>query len=497
VIPMRILFCLVLLACYSRSSAQSPVKEQPSLTRLNQEIEKLKKDPDLAHSVWGFCVVNAKTGAPVASYNSQLTLTPASTLKIITSAAALAILGKDFRYETYLEYDGTLDTVTGILKGNIYIRGGGDPSLGSSLFREKADTFITDKWAMLLKAKGIKQVDGMVIGDASVFEDEMIPPTWIWADIGNYFGAGASGLTFMDNKYTAYYRSGASAGDTTWILKIAPEIPGLVIRNQVRAGGSGDNAFIYGAPYEFSRYVTGSIPVGKTNYEVDGSIPDPPLFCAQTLEAAMKKEGILVSSPATTVRQLKLNGTYKKAKRILLHTNFSPALEKIVYYTNLKSNNLFAEHLLKTVAWKKTGYGTDTAGKTAVINYWSSKGVNTKALFISDGSGLSRANAVTPQQLVSILRVVRNESYYEAFYNSLPVAGRSGSLGSLCVGTCAENNLRAKSGYINRARGYAGYVKNKKGEELAFSILANNYDCTPTEMKKKMERIMILVAELE
>lgn len=469
----------------------------PSLQRLSQEVEKLRKDPDMAHATWGLSVTNAKTGSVVHEFNSQASLIPASTLKVVTTASALAILGPDFRYETALEYDGILDTLTGILKGNIYIRGGGDPSLGSGLFREKGDSLVTDKWAALLKRKGIKQVDGAVTGDASVFEDDMIPSTWIWGDIGNYFGAGASGLSFMDNKYTAYYRSGPSAGDTTYITRIAPEIPGLIIHNMVRAGGSGDNAYIYGAPYTFSRYITGTIPAGRVNYEVDGSIPDPPLFCAQMLEAAMKREGIVISRPATTVRQLKIDGLYMKSKRVQVHTHYSPTLDKIVYYTNLKSNNLFAEHLLKTIAWKKTGFGTDTAGKTAVLNYLSSKGIDTKGLYMSDGSGLSRANAITASQITDILRIAKSESYFISFYNSLPVAGRSGSLGSLCVGTCAENNLRAKSGYISRARGYAGYVKNKKGEELIFALIANNYDCTPTEMKKKMERIMVLVAELE
>lgn len=487
-----LVFLLSLAVLTARAQTASP-----SLTKLSQEVDKLKKDPDLVHASWGLSVINAKSGASLYEYNSQASLTPASTLKIVTTGAALAILGPDFRYETILEYDGVLDTVTGILKGNVYIHGGGDPSLGSDLFREKSDTLITDKWAMILQRKGIKQVDGAVIGDASVFEDDMVPSTWIWGDMGNYFGAGGSGLTYMDNKYTAYYRSGASIGDTTYIMKVVPEVPGLVIRNMVKAGGSGDNAFIYGAPYTFTRYVTGTIPAGKTNYEVDGSIPDPPLFCAQMLEAAMKREGISISQSATTVRQLKLDGTYKKSKRVKLHTNYSPTLDKIVYYTNLKSNNLFAEHLLKTIAWKKSGFGTDTAGRTAVLNYWSSKGVDTKGLYMSDGCGLSRANAITPAQLANILHAVKSESYYNAFYASFPVAGRSGSLGSMCVGTCAENNLRAKSGYINRARSYAGYVKNKKNEEVIFALIINNYDCTPTEVKKKMEKIMVLIAELE
>lgn len=494
---MRALAALYFLLIFFAASAQKEVPVSSSLARLNQEIEKLKKDNDLQHAVWGLHVLNAKTGAVITEYNGHISLTPASTMKVLTTAAALGILGEDFRYETRLEHDGRLDTATGILKGNIYIRGSGDPSLGSALFRDGKDSLITDKWASLLRAKGITRVEGRIIADASIFEDEMVPSTWIWGDMGNYFGAGASGLSFMDNKYTLFFKSGPRTGDTTSITKVWPEIPGLTISNFVKAGGSGDNAFIYGAPYVFSRYVTGTIPAGKANYEVDGSVPDPPLLCAQMLENALERAGVAVSGEATTIRRLKNEGKYDKGKRNILHTHYSPTLDKIIYYTNLKSNNLFAEHLLKTIAWKKTGFGNDSDGRKAVISYWASKGVDTEGLFMSDGSGLSRANAVTPAQMANILRIARGEPYFNAFYSSLPVAGRSGSLGTLCVGTCAENNLRAKSGYINRARGYTGYVKNRKGEELIFSMIANNYDCSPTEMKKKMERIMVLIAELE
>ena len=468
-----------------------------SINKLNAEIEKLKKDPDLSHATWSLLVKDLKTGEVISDYNSDLSLVPASTLKIITTATALGILGPHYRYETKLEYSGTIDTITGILKGNLYINGSGDPTLGSELFKEKGDTFITEKWAKLIKAKGIKKINGDVIADASAFDDEMIPHTWIWADMGNYFGAGATGLNFMDNKYAVYFNSGDKPGDSTQIKKIIPAIPGLELTNSVTSDGRGDNAFIFGTPYNYSRYASGTIPLNKINYEVEGSMPDPALFCAQSLRLSLQKEGVNTIGAITTIRQLKIDNRFTNATRTLLFKHFSPSLDRIIYYTNLKSNNLFAETLLKTIAYEKTGLGSYYEAIESVKEFWTDRGIDVSGLFMYDGSGLSRANGATAKMLTDILTYMAKDTNFKSFYNSLPVAGRSGSIAGLCKGTCAEDNLRAKSGYITRARSYAGYVKNRKGNDLAFTIIMNNYTCSPTEIKKKMEGLMIKIAELE
>jgi len=476
-------------------------------SRLRTEIEKLKKDPDLRHASWSVYVTNQKSDTAVAEYNSNLSLIPASTLKIVTTGAALSILGNDFVFQTKIQYDGIFDSVTGTIKGNLYILGGGDPSLESEYFKDKKDSMPTlEKWAVILRSKGVKKIDGLVIGDAGIFEDNMTPGQWIWSDMGNYFGAGACGLTYHDNKYTAFFKSGA-AGTNTTITKLEPAIEGLNIINHVTAGGNDDNAFIYGSSYSYYRTAQGTIPANKNNYEVDGSIPDPALYCAQVFEEALKKMHISVGKATTIRAELENQENEKQAsaknieydplKRKTLYTHNSPPLEKIVYWTNLKSNNLFAEHLLKYICYTKTGFGSETKGTEIVTEFWKNKGVDVSGFFMNDGCGLARANVITTKTEGQILRLISKDKTYNAFYNSLPVAGRSGSLAGLCEGTCAENNMHAKSGYITRARGYAGYVKNKKGELLCFSLLANNYECSPTEMKNKLEKILVAIAESE
>ena len=467
---------------------------------LKSEIAQLQRDTDLAHASWSICVLDVKKDSIIAEYNSNIALVPASTHKILTTSTALALLGWDFKYETRLEYDGKLDSAHGILHGNIYIKGSGDPTLESETFKKKSDTIpLTDQWAKIISAKGIKKIEGAVIADASVFEDERIPSTWIWGDMGNYYGAGASGLNFKDNKFSIYYRSGTKKGDTTIIKKISPEIPNMKVLNYVRTGAYADNAFIYGVPYEDLRYVKGTIPANKTNYEIEGSMPDPSLFCAQSLDSSLKKIGVVIIKSPTTIRLLKSETTnYKPQNTKRLFTQTSHTLDKIVYQTNIQSNNLFAETLLKTIAWNKTKLGNDQTGIDIVTDYLRSKGVDLKGFYMADGCGLSRFNAISTKQLSEILRVITKDTLlFKKFYESLPVAGKSGSLGRLCKGTFAENNLHAKSGYMTRVRSYAGYVTTKKGKLLSFAIIVNNYDCGPAEMKEKLEKVMIAIAETE
>lgn len=488
------IFLALPLIAVSYAQVQSDSK---SLIKLKAEIEILKNDPDLAHASWGICVMKAKSGEIITEHNSNLSLIPASTQKIVTTAAGLGLLGADYTYQTTLEYDGSFDSITGIIKGNLYIRGSGDPTLGSEYFKDKNDTTpIVNKWAAALKAKGVKTIEGDVIADASVFDDEMVPSNWIWGDMGNYYGAGASGLSYLDNMYKLYFRSGKT-GDSTHITKITPDVPNLKITNYVKAGGTDDNAYIYGAPYNDNRYVTGTIPANKIDFDVKGSLPDPPLLLAYGLTQAFSGNGIKVKGTATSVRQLKLLNHYteKSRKKIYVHT--SPPLSKIVYITNLISNNLFAEHILKTIAFQKRGYGTESAGIDETIKFWSAKGIDTKGLNLYDGCGLARANTITPKQLAQLFHVMIFDNTYTSFYNSLPVAGKTGTMSGLCRGSCAENNLRAKSGSINKVRSFAGYVNNKSGEQLCFSVIANNFDCSSSEMRRKLERLMVLIAELD
>lgn len=460
-------------------------------------LESYKKDKDLAHASYGYCVMEAATGKILKEHNSDLGLVPASTLKIVTTSAALGILGKDYTYKTNFYQSIVYDSVSKTRVNDLIVRGSGDPSFNSSYFYDNDSVFLNNIVAKL-KAKGMKKINAGVIVDISLF-DNAIPDTWIWSDIGNYFGAGANGLSYKDSKFSVFFNSGTPGTQAT-IERIAPKYfqdKQVIKYAKVIAKGTEDNAFVYGDPDLYDRKIKGTIPPNRKQYEVEAQMPNPGQFFAHELSVVLKKQMLA----DTNVTPYMLDETLKRTpalKEELLYTHISPKLEKILYYTNIKSDNHYAESLLNTIGAVKSGkQGTTENGIDAVVKFWKDRGVDVTGLHMVDGSGLSRANTITPKVQATILsKIYRDSLIYQSFNASLPVAGKNGSMTNIGKGTFIESNLRAKTGYINRARGYCGYVKTKSGKELAFSVLFNNYDCSAKEMKLKIEKLLVALVDL-
>ncbi len=456
--------------------------------QLSTVVNSWKTNKDLKSAAIGFCVMDAATSSLVAESNAHQFLIPASTLKIVTTTAALGILGNTFRYETKLLYSGSIDPNSGVLSGDLVILGSGDPSLQSEYFL-KDSAQVTDTWANALKQKGIREIRGRIVADASCFEHQ-VPANWIWGDIGNYFGAVPCGLSYSDNKFSIFYNSGA-AGSTATVSSMRPAYltQPINLTSSVSANGSEDEAYVYGDPFSWYKEVSGTIPANKKNYAVEAALPDPALLCAEALYRSLIRTGVVCNQNSVTVTYAKNDA---KAPLQLLYTHLSPMLDNLVLYTNLKSNNLYCESLLLTL-----GKGNRKTGLDAVKNYWQKRGLDVSELYLSDGSGLSRANAITTYFQCQLLsKMYRDSLHYRAFNNSLPRAGRNGSMTNLGKGTFIDNNLRAKTGYINRVRGYAGYVTTRSGKELAFSVLFNNYNCSPKEAKFELEKFLVALGDL-
>ncbi|HRF99793.1 MAG TPA: D-alanyl-D-alanine carboxypeptidase/D-alanyl-D-alanine-endopeptidase [Bacteroidia bacterium] len=458
-------------------------------------LDSYKKDKDLQHATYSFCVLDATSGKTIKEYNSELALIPASTMKIVTTSAALGILGKDYTYKTNFYTFTKTDSATGQNLNHLLVKGSGDPSFNSSYFYNNDSSFL-NPIIQKLKTKGIKKINGSLIADGSYF-DNAIPSTWIWGDIGNYFGAGANGLSYHDNKFSIFYNSGGP-NTIAEIESIAPEYfsKKISVQSNVISQGTEDDAFVFGDPNGYSRTVRGTIPPNKKHYEVEAEMPEPALYFINQLQSELQKNNL--SNSDTKLILSESSNSYNIKPEQLVYTHTSPKLEKIVYYTNIKSNNHYAESLLNTIGAVKSGKkGTTSNGINAVENYWKDRGIDISGLHMVDGSGLSRANTITTKTQATILsKIYRDSLMYPAFNASLPIAGKNGSMVSLCKGTFAEGNMRAKTGYINRARGYCGYVKTKSGKELAFSVLFNNYDCSPKEMKLKIEKLLIAMVDL-
>ena len=456
--------------------------------QLNKVVEDWKNDKELKNASISFCVVDINTSNIILEQNSHQSLIPASTLKVVTTSAALGILGENFRYETKIYYTGNLDKKSGILDGDIIIFGGGDPTLQSEYF-SKDSLLITDKWASIIKNKGIKEIKGSIIGDASNFE-RTIPDDWIWSDINNYFGATPCGLSFMDNKFKILFTSNNS-GEPAFIQNTFPVYLSKPynITSNVISKGTEDEAFVYGDPFSFTKIVSGNIPPNKKNYEIEASLPDPALLCAEKLFLSLKKIGVICNENS-------IKSNFQKNKKIdswqLLYSHISLPLNKIIYYTNQFSNNLFCESLLLTL-----GNGNIINGITAVKTYWQKRGLDINELFMADGSGLSRANTITTSFQAKLLSKISRDTVNGKFImNSLPLAGKSGSMINIGRGKYIENNMCAKTGYIKRVRGFCGFVKSRSGKNIAFSVLFNNFNCSPLSAKLKIEKFLIELGEL-
>jgi serine-type D-Ala-D-Ala carboxypeptidase/endopeptidase (penicillin-binding protein 4) len=489
--------CMFLFCSYSSFAQKS---KDSSIIKLYAEIAKLNKDPSMKKARWGICVLTADSGNTVAEFHADTGCIPASTMKAINTAAALSMLGKDYTFKTYLIYDGNIDTA-GVLHGNIYIKGGGDPSLGS----ERIDTmnnikYLLPDWVNSVRKLGIKKIEGAVVGDASIFDDTITPSAWLYGDLGFYYGAGASGLSFHENTFRIILKSGKYYKDSARVAELDPPIPYIKIKNKVSTGMyySAEDTWIYGGSYDNTRTVKGWIPYSTKEFPQRASLPDPSFFCAYSLFKTLKDSGIAVSDSCTTLKMLKASGKLKTSRTLtVFYTLKSPPLDTIVYYTNQYSLNSWAENILKILAYEKTGTGSTYNGTQLVTNFWKSKGVNLKGFIMKDGSGLSQSNVVSPRHLASIMRAYMDDSLYEVFYHTLPLAGRSGTISTIFKGTIAENNLRAKSGYMRGMRSYTGYVKNKNNRVLTFGIIVNGHTATADKMRSMLEKIMVLIAETD
>lgn len=396
------------------------------------------------HASVAIYAVDTNTKEILLDQNSDLSIIPASCMKVVTTGAALHILGEKARFETHLEYNGTIDAK--VLKGNLYIHGGGDPCLGSDRIESNLSwQKQIEAWVNAVETLGIQTIEGSVIGDATKWEKALAVPSWSWEDLGNYYGAGASALSFHENAYSLFFKPDPIVGEKATLLRTEPSLPLLAFQNEVTTGpeGSGDGACIYGSEFSSTSFVRGTIPAAVPEFAIKGSIPDPASYSASLLTEALRKRGISVGEEPLQ----------SDTKRIVFHTTKSPTIAEIVHWTNQKSINLYAEHLLKKMGEVLYQEGSTAAGTKAVTHFWRSQGIDLDGFNMVDGSGLSRKNLVTAKQLVQILQRMKTSDSFPIFLQSLPEH---------------LSSIRAKPGSMSLIKGYVGYVDN-----TAFAIVVN------------------------
>jgi D-alanyl-D-alanine carboxypeptidase/D-alanyl-D-alanine-endopeptidase (penicillin-binding protein 4) len=428
---------------------------------------------NLSHARISFKAVDLTTGKTVAAYHENESLTPASTMKLVTTATAVEVLGADFRYETAVFYDGVIHN--SILDGDLYIQGSGDPTLGSEFIDENKEKFLND-WAEAIQKAGITSITGDVIAVDSLFAYPGVSLRWMWEDLGNQYASGIYGISIFDNAYRVYLQSAASGTKAT-ITRIDPPLPTLHFTNDIIAEGTSDNSLVSGIPFSNERRLYGTIPPNRTSLTLKGDIPDPGLFLAQYVVSYLKKRGIEVQGNATTYR---LSPKTAKQKNELAVAS-SPYLASIIRVTNMRSNNHYAEHLYQTLLVKKVD----------ISAYWERKGLDTSALFMYDGSGLSPMDAVSATFLTDLLIYMdKKDGKSGAFYHSFPVVGKEGTVVSFLKDTPLAGKARLKTGSIMNVQAYAGYIE-KGDKRYAIAIIVNNFTDNRAKLRKDIEQLFL------
>ncbi len=463
----RSILFLCLFFCCGLLHAQSlNQKLQTAFTRLEQ-------DTQCKYASLSLTVLDAKTGETVFAAHPNLGLATASTLKVITSITAFNLLGKDFQYQTTLGYNGTL-AADGTLKGDIIIKGGGDPTLGSWRYDSSKENTVLKIWVEAIRKAGIKKIEGRIVGDDTVFGTQKIPDGWIWQDVGNYYGAGTSGLCWRENQFDIKLQQG-KIGSNVKVLKTVPAMPYLQFSNELLTGnpGSGDRSYAYLPVKNSMMYLRGSYAEDLTKRSISAALPDPAFDAAFRLADTLKRAGIEVEGTAESTETLAVMQKPQPASTQILVGITSPKLSEMVFWLNKKSINLYAEQLLKTLALK-AGKPVSTANGVQALQYfWKAKGIDPNALNMVDGSGLSPGDRITTETVARILLSAKKENWFPDFFKSLPI----------------YNDITMKSGSIKDVLAYAGY-QNKNGRELCFSIIVNNYSGSLAGIKAKMFRVL-------
>ncbi|MBS1524360.1 MAG: D-alanyl-D-alanine carboxypeptidase/D-alanyl-D-alanine-endopeptidase [Bacteroidetes bacterium] len=442
-------------------------------SRIQHAFDRLQADSQCKYASVSLTILDTKTGEVVFAANPNMGLATASTLKTITSITAFNILGKDFRYQTQFGYTGSVDS-TGTLTGDVVIKGSGDPTLGSWRYEGHHDNDVLNQMVAALQKAGVKKINGRIIGDDSIFGTQSIPDGWIWMDLGNYYGAGTSGLTWRENQFDIKFKTG-TVGAPVSIAKTVPAMPYLLFKSELMNGaaGTGDDAYAYLPIRNNLIYLRGTYGVDQEKKSISAAIPDPAYDIAYRLTDTLRTLGISVSNEPESTTTLAVKGQPVPQISQNLLTISSPSLSKIVYWLNQKSINLYAEQLLKTIALKSGKDATTDNGVEVEQTFWKQRGIDPRSLNIVDGSGLSPGTRVTTMTLATILRSAKGTGWFPDFYESLPV----------------YNNMKMKSGSILNVLTYAGY-QNHAGRDLCFAIMVNNYNGSSKGVKEKMFKVL-------
>ena len=448
---------------------------------LQQKVDQAVTAEPLKGAVVGI-MVQDMSGHVVAQREAGRRMVPASNLKLITTGTALHALGPDFRFETSLGYTGEIDA-DGTLHGDVYIVGGGDPTIGViDTVAVKPDALFW-RWKSLLKDAGISRIDGRIIGDGRAYEGHLENQSWSYADTGTYYGAGCNALSFYENAID-YAVSAGVEGEPVKVTQRYPDTPWMHFGNLTSTGpkGTGNSLYLYTtdlAPYAEMR---GTFAVDRKQKLEHFANKYGALTCAYYFWQNLRSTGWTVSGGYADIDR----GGYVRGRDFvpadkagtpkLVGKSESPVLSRIVRQTNVLSDNFYAEAIFRQMGEKATGIAVYDSCRVAVADVLEDLVPGgLEGLRLEDGSGLSRLNTVSPTFLASFLRSMTRSRGFNAFLTSLPKPGE-GTVATLLPKLPAEKKarVRVKSGSMDGVLCYSGYILDESGNpKFVFSLMVN------------------------
>ncbi|MGG1661081.1 D-alanyl-D-alanine carboxypeptidase/D-alanyl-D-alanine endopeptidase [Brevibacillus sp. NRS-1366] len=457
----RICTWLLMLALILHMTVVPAFAESKTLAAnpLSASIEKylsdLKKDENSMGMYAGIAVYDLTEKAYLYQHNSGRNYIPASNMKLFTTIAGLDKLGPDYQWKTEVYVDGKV-SVAGVLQGDLVLKGYGDPSL------TPADL---QALAAALKEKGIKQVNGNLLLDESYFDDTRLGVSWMWDDEPYGYSAQVSALAVHKN-FITMTMTPAKSVNTPSIIVMEPATTYVKLNNQLKTVDGDKRDITVERPRGKNEIIiTGTIGNKAKPYQEDVSVEDPALFVGEVWKQQLAAQGIKINPKAELKKTVVTSG-------VPMHTHLSKPLSEVLVELNKESDNFYAEMLLKTLGVTQKGEGSFERGSAVVAEVMQRAGIQT-AFTQVDGSGLSRFDLITAEQMVTLLTFLQEQEYRDALERSLPIAGVDGTLQSRLIGTSAEKNVIAKTGSMGGVNSMSGYVTAKNGNKLAFSILIN------------------------
>jgi D-alanyl-D-alanine carboxypeptidase/D-alanyl-D-alanine-endopeptidase (penicillin-binding protein 4) len=479
-----------------KPSPAGALSKQPADVTLAREIDRAIDASDLTRARWGVFVISMKDGRVLVSRNGDKLFTPASNMKIYTTAVALDLLGADYRWRTSVYADKQPDA-GGVSDGDLTLYGRGAPDLES----KKGLASLADQ----LYRRGVRRVRGNIIGDDSYFRGELYGLGWQWNDLQWYFGAEPSALTTDENSVELTIAPANKVGpQATLTLNRGANYLHLTNHTMTAERDATTTIGINRGLSDNELLVWGDFPVGGRSFSAFLSVPKPALWAASLFKAALIARGIKVEGEARS-RDFRgaASDKFDPQKAFEIAQENSAALSEIVRHTNKESDNLYAELILRTIGKEhgasapdpdpRKNRGDDEAG-TAVVKAWlDHNGVGTEDLAIRDGSGLSRLDLVTPEATARLLVAIDRTKSARAFRDSLPIAGRDGTLGGRL--SREAGRIFAKTGTLTYDHSLSGYAVTPTNEILAFSIFCNDVSGRGNPVRI-IDQIAGLIAEL-